>query len=149
MELIVMPSAERDREKSCGTVLYTRIKGKVHYLLLRATSGGDYGFPKGHIEQGETEEECALRETWEEVSISAKLLDGFRYEISYPISGGRIKTVTYFLASYEGQTPCHNAGFEHFRYYLVPYDKAIRMLTYENAREVLRAADAHLNNLIK
>ncbi len=142
-----MSDAERGREKSCGTVLYTMIRGRAHYLLLRSVSGGDYGFPKGHIEQGETEEECALRETWEEASVSAKLMDDFRYEISYPISGGRLKTVVYFLASYEGQTPCHNAGFEHFRYYLVPYAEAIRMLTYENARDVLRAADAHLKTL--
>ncbi len=142
-----MVITEKRKEYSCGTVLYTLIEGKVHYLLIRPIGGGDCGFPKGHIEEGETEEQCALRETWEETSVEATLLQGFRKEISYPIGSTKVKTVVYFLASFDGQTARRNAGFEHFRYYLVPFENAMRMLTYDNAKNVLKEADAYLQNL--
>ena len=41
------------KEKSCGTVLYTVKDNVIHYLLIKATD--TYcGFPKGHVEAGET-----------------------------------------------------------------------------------------------
>ena len=40
-------------EKSAGAVVYTVSDGKIKYLLIKSQNG-DVGFPKGHIEQGET-----------------------------------------------------------------------------------------------
>ena len=37
------------REKSCGTVTFTKIDGEIKYLLTR-TDYGVYGFAKGHGE---------------------------------------------------------------------------------------------------
>ena len=48
-------------EKSCGAIIFN--DGKV--LVVKQTSGF-YGFPKGHVEIGETEKETAIRETKEE-----------------------------------------------------------------------------------
>ena len=50
-------------EYSCGAVVFTRIGGEPHYLLIRQNdqSEGCHGFPKGHMEPGETEEQTALR----------------------------------------------------------------------------------------
>ena len=50
------------QEKSCGTVLFTLCDGVPHYLLTRARDGY-CGFPKGHMEGEETEEQTAWRET--------------------------------------------------------------------------------------
>ena len=61
----------------------------------------------------ENEKETALRETWEETSIKATIIDGFRREITYKMGNGKIKSVIYFLASYADQTPMHNGGFEY------------------------------------
>ena len=71
-------------EKSCGAVVFTRINSEIKYLLIRNLTG-IYGFPKGHVKQGETEEETALREIFEEVGLSVKLLPGFRSEDEHPI----------------------------------------------------------------
>ena len=56
-------------EKSCGTIPYTLINGTIHFLLIKAKDGF-CGFPKGHMENNETEIETALRETKEETSLS-------------------------------------------------------------------------------
>ena len=47
--------------KSCGFVVYKEINDKRLYLIIR-TSNGEYGFPKGHVEENETEHETAIRE---------------------------------------------------------------------------------------
>ena len=48
-------------EKSCGAVLFAREDASLRYLIIRHT-GGHCGFPKGHTEAGESEQETALRE---------------------------------------------------------------------------------------
>lgn len=130
-------------EKSCGTVLYTTINNEVHYLLIK--SEDNYcGFPKGHIEKFETEIETALRETWEETSIKATITDGFRQETTYTMGNGKTKSVVYFLASYANQNLTHNKGFEHNDYLQLTFDEAYSMLTFENTKEILKAANDYL-----
>ena len=50
-------------EKSCGAVLFTTEKGIKKFLLVESNY---FGFPKGHVEENETEQETALREIKEE-----------------------------------------------------------------------------------
>ena len=85
-------------EKSCGTIPYTINNGTIHYLLVKAKDDGYCGFPKGHVEADESEEETALRETLEETSVNVQINRDFRYEISYRMDNGNTKTVIYFLA---------------------------------------------------
>ena len=131
-------------EKSCGTIPYTMLDGVIHYLLVRAKDDGYCGFPKGHVEVGESEEETALRETMEETSISVTINRDFRYETSYRMPNGNDKTVVYFLAHFQSQQPKRNGDFEDFEYLLLPYDEAYRELTYDNAKAMLKSADQYL-----
>lgn len=55
-------------EKSCGAVIYVEAEGARKYVIIRSPEGY-YGFPKGHMEPGETEEQTALREIFEEVGL--------------------------------------------------------------------------------
>jgi len=131
-------------EKSCGTVLFTKRDGEVYYLLIKSTnmSGrSSVGFPKGHVEPGESEMETALRETWEETSIRAEIIPGFRRETEYRIHGGRLKRVVYFAASYEGEAPARNGNFELFEYLSLPFAEAHEALTFKNMKRILIAAD--------
>ena len=131
-------------EKSCGTIPYTMINGVIHYLLVRAKDDGYCGFPKGHVEAGEIEEETALRETMEETSISVTINRDFRYETSYRMPNGNDKIVVYFLANFQNQQPKRNGEFEDFEYLLLPFDMACRELTFDNAKAMLKAADQYL-----
>lgn len=134
-------------EKSCGTILYTKLNGMVFYLLIQSCNGKNCGFPKGHMEEGENEVETALRETWEETSIRAKIVDGFRREITYAMENGKIKSVVYFLANYEGQVPEHNSGYEHHAYCMLPFDEAYSKLSFDNMRRLLEEADEFLDKI--
>lgn len=91
-------------EKSCGAVVFTRLKGKIQYLLISSLEG-IYGFPKGHVEAGESEEETALREISEEVGINVKLVDVFRSVDEHPLPQKKntIKQVVYFIGEYSDQ----------------------------------------------
>ncbi len=52
-------------EKSCGTIIFNQ----DNLVLLIADLDGNWGFPKGHVKEGESEEETALRETKEETNL--------------------------------------------------------------------------------
>ena len=130
-------------EKSCGTVSYTLINGTVHYLLIHSRDG-NCGFPKGHIEKGESEIDTALRETFEETSVKVDILQGFRREINYTMCNGKEKTAVYFLANYSNQIPVHNLGFEDNDYLVLPFEDAFNSLTFENTRHLLKEANDYL-----
>ena len=57
-------------EYSCGAVLYTWRDGVPQYVLVYDSH---YGFPKGHIEPGESKKQTALREIFEETGIRAAI----------------------------------------------------------------------------
>ena len=110
-------------EKSCGGVVFTRNNDEIRYVIIQHL-GGHWGFPKGHMELGETEENTALREIQEEIGISAKLIDGFRVEEQYPLPNkpGTTKMVVYFLAEYTGQEISHQE--QHYRQHIHQSDHA-------------------------
>lgn len=135
-------------EISCGTVIYTVKNGDVFYLLIK-TKHGICGFPKGHMERGETEKETALRETLEETSVRARIIGDFRHQIEYPLSNGNVKRVIYFLADYVDQLPHHREGFEHLDYLTLPYEEALTALTFENTKNILTKADEYIRENIK
>jgi 8-oxo-dGTP pyrophosphatase MutT (NUDIX family) len=89
--------------KSCG-FLILRGQPVREFLLMRHADRWD--LPKGHVDAGETEMQCALRELREETGILATdidILDGFRFETRYQVrakKSGQLydKTLVVFLA---------------------------------------------------
>ena len=69
-------------------------------VLMIRDRYGRWTFPKGHIEQGETPREAAVREVLEETGVRAN--PGVRLgQVGYALSGGNDKQVTYFFMTYE------------------------------------------------
>jgi len=129
------------REKSCGTVLFKVVDGTVNYLIIRSVKSGFCGLPKGHVENGESEQQTAYRETWEETSIRPEFINGFREEIEYRLKNGNDKTVVFFLSDYCGQTPAHNDGFENLEYIDMTFDQAYAALSLNKMKTILKLAD--------
>ena len=72
-------------EKSCGIVLFHSDEFLIiqHSVKPNVTEG-HWDFPKGHVEENETEFETAVRELKEETGITDFLLiDNFKHRISY------------------------------------------------------------------
>ena len=132
-------------EKSCGGVVFTRESGEVRYVIIRHRTG-HCGFPKGHMEPGETEAQTALREIREEVGLSCTLLEGFRQQDQYPLPGkpDTMKQVVYFLAEFENQD-LRMQPEEIAETYLLTCEEALNMLPFPEARRILTAADAFLH----
>lgn len=82
------------KEKSCGTII---IDSNKRVLLVKQKLGW-VGFPKGHMEQGETEIETARRETKEETNLDVIVDEKKRYTISYITATQIDKEVVYFRA---------------------------------------------------
>lgn len=135
-----------ETEKSSGAVVFQEAQERK-YLLLNYGKGY-WGFAKGIIEEGESEENAAKRELEEETSISdASFINGFREEIKYSFyrKGELIhKIVVYFLTQvYNSRVILSN---EHIGYIWLPYDKAVKNLTFKNTKELLKKAEEFLKN---
>lgn len=130
-------------EKSCGAIVYRkREDGIIEYLVLYQHRSGTWSLPKGHIAAGETEQETALREVWEETGLHVTLQDGFRREMSYTVSAKALKNVVFFLAQAEGEL---SLGENEISDYIWA-DKAtaIRRLGGRNMGKVVEAAEAFI-----
>ena len=127
-------------EVSCGAVVFTRTDEGLRYVITQSTAGW-YGFPKGHMENGETEQQTALREIREEVGLDVRLLDGFRIVKEHPLpqKPGVMKRVIYFAAEYADQ-PIRPQPEEVAQAKLMSFDEAMSVFQFENSRDVLRAA---------
>ena len=141
-------------EKSAGGVVF-REDTKRQFLLLHYQRINDqknehtyWDFPKGHVEEGETEVHTVLREVEEETGIKdAKIVEGFREKIRYffNIKGVLInKEVVFFLCRTE--TKDINISEEHIGFEWMPFEEAKEKLAFKNSREILIKANEFLSH---
>jgi 8-oxo-dGTP pyrophosphatase MutT (NUDIX family) len=131
------------KEKSCGALVFRKEQGRLDMLVLKHRLGGHWSFPKGHVEDGETEPQTALREVKEETGLSVLLLEGFRYQVSYSPRSGVDKDVVYFLGyAGDSRTTCQEEEVSEIRW--IDIAKCHEYLTYQNDRELLKCARQYL-----
>ncbi len=151
------------REISAGGIVLRRMRGVWHVAVIepntinadkvtrRATArpgGTVYALPKGGVDEGETPEQAAKREVWEETGLQAELvtkLTDIRYFYVRSWGGGEkvFKIVSFYLFSYaSGRLGdiSQEMRVEVRRALWVPLDKAPKILTYKGEREVAELA---------
>jgi len=140
-----------EKEVSAGGIVFRRDPAGVLRFLLIKDSYDNWGFPKGHLEEGESPAAAALRETEEETGLGDLLLHGpiriidwhFRFR-------GRFihKYCHFFLfESPDGEAvPQEDEGITACSWWTL--EEALRELSYENARGVLRRAGDMARTLI-
>jgi len=126
---------EEREERSAGIIPYYNNNGEIQYLLLK--NKNIWGFPKGHVEKGESEIKAAKRETSEEtglhnIEVHSNWKATTNYIIKWDFENNRKfekpkqKEVTYFL----GKTNSKKVKLSH------EHD-AYKWLTYENAMNTI------------
>lgn len=123
-------------EKSCGAIVARQTETGREILLIRHVNGGHWAFPKGHVEQDETEEQTALREIMEETGLTVTLDTGFRTVVTYSPKPGVMKDVVYFAAEASGGTvQMQIEEVSDMRW--VDINNTDAFVTYENDRNII------------
>lgn len=141
-----MKRVHAKEETSAGGVVYRVADGSPLYLLIR-DSYRNWGFPKGHVEQGELPDGAALREVSEETGLSDLAMRGLIETIDwhFRFRGKLIHKICHFylMETAESSTsPQRTEGITACRW--LPFGAAEELISYANAREVLRKARALL-----
>jgi 8-oxo-dGTP pyrophosphatase MutT (NUDIX family) len=124
-------SADAEIQAAGGVVVDER-DGTV--LVVHRPRYGDWSLPKGHLDPGETFEQAALREVFEETGVRCQLreeLEPARYEV-----GGRPKIVRWWRMSPTEETDDHDDEVDEVMW-VAPED-AIALLDYEHDRALVR-----------
>lgn len=131
-------------EKSCGAIIFYRNRRNTKVLLVKNNNGRYWSFPKGHIEQGENEEETAIREIKEETGLDVTIVKNFR-EISEYCPFGKIrKRVVFFLA----QAFTDNVKIQEEEidsYIWVDLQQARKLCTYDNDLRIIEKAETAIH----
>ena len=141
---------KRVKERSAGAVVFMGTPSGPEYLLLRY-GGGNWGFPKGHVEAGESDVQAAQREVEEETGIpvaAQRLLPGFEDDTDYRFRRGHVlveKDVRFFLI--ESQTRDVKISHEHSGFAWLPYGPALERVSFEGPRRILQAAHSFVLSL--
>lgn len=130
------------QEVSAGGVVFRVDAGRPLFLLIR-DSYANWGFPKGHLEQGEAPERAAIREVVEETGLASVESRGPIETIDwyFRFRGRLIHKVCHFylMESEDDRTnPQQAEGITACLW--VTYDDATGMISYANARQVLKRA---------
>jgi 8-oxo-dGTP pyrophosphatase MutT (NUDIX family) len=121
--------------EQAGAIVVRPGKAEPRILLVTARRNpGNWIFPKGHVEAGESPKDAALREAREEAGVEGKVISpagsmSFEY-------GDNSYRVNYFVLM-TGDLGKEREG-RRFRW--CRYKQALRRLTFEETRDMLREA---------
>jgi 8-oxo-dGTP pyrophosphatase MutT (NUDIX family) len=121
--------------EQAGAIVVRPGKAEPRILLVTARRNpGNWIFPKGHVEAGESPKDAALREAREEAGVEGKVISpagsmSFEY-------GDNSYRVNYFVLM-TGDLGKEREG-RRFRW--CRYKQALRRLTFEETRDLLREA---------
>ena len=138
-------------EISAGSVLYNLDNDfNIIYLILNY-SYGHWDFPKGNVENKESEMDTIKREIMEETGITdIKFIDGFRQQISYKYKKNSKlinKSVIYYIV--ETRSKKVELSFEHVDFKWLNFIDALNRLSFDNSKKILRNANEFLSLNIK
>ena len=133
-ELVIPEDAPDDLIRAAGGVPVRFVAGgRVEVACVYREARGDWTFPKGKLAEGETFEQCAVREVWEETGHYCEV-NRFIGTTSYVHRKGRPKIVAYYLMNVIGGEFQPNEEVDEMRW--VPLEHARDRLTWDRDQEL-------------
>jgi len=141
------------RQKSAGFIIYRRHPQEGLQYLVLYHRGNYWNFPKGKIEQGESELEGALRELAEETGLkNVKVIDGFRQQTQFFFKENKDgkselikKDYVLYLAEVPPGVEPHLSHEHHNGYGWFDLKTAQKFLRFKSLKEILAEADSIIN----
>ncbi|MBC8147018.1 MAG: NUDIX domain-containing protein [Bacteroidetes bacterium] len=138
-----------NEERSAGIIPYYENNGKIEYLLLK--NKNIWGFPKGHVEKGESEIKAAKRETSEETGLSnievhtnwkatTNYIVKWDFENNRKFETPKQKEVTYFLGKANSKKV--RLSHEHDAYKWLTYENALNTISFN--KKLIKKANEHI-----
>jgi 8-oxo-dGTP pyrophosphatase MutT (NUDIX family) len=126
------------QEHSCGVVPLKKEGSNIYVLLIVHKGGKHWGFPKGHKDPGESDQQTAERELREETGlVISRFLSKKPYIETYTFYKFHQKIhkkVSYFPAFVEGDLVLQLDEIIDSRWILI--DQAEQHLTFKEAKEI-------------
>ena len=126
-------------EKSCGVIPFYFDDNELRVVLIKQNNGV-IGFPKGHVEALESEEETALRECKEETNLSASIIEGFKEEISYYMPEYDVNKVVVFFVGLINDLSFSKQECEISDIYVLNAKEALKAISFEDTKKLLKKA---------
>lgn len=111
------------QRRSCGFLILRNHNGRKQFLLMEHADRWD--LPKGHVDPGETDIQCALRELLEETGIEVEDIEidpDFHFSNLYWIHKGKneiLKELVIFMGTLEKDVPIEvteHIGYQWFNW---------------------------------
>ena len=130
--------------RASGGVVWRRAAGGgPELVVVHRPRYDDWSLPKGKLDPGETWEEAALREVWEEVGLRCRLGEELP-PVCYRDQKGRTKAVRYWLMEPEEGTAPFTPNDEVDEMRWLDVAAAAALLSYRHDAELVRLAVARL-----
>jgi 8-oxo-dGTP diphosphatase len=121
--------------RAAGGLVRRPAAGGTEVLLVHRPAYDDWTFPKGKADEGESDEDCALREVWEETGLHCALEEDAG-TTDYIDAKGRPKQVRWWVMSQlEDKGFAANDEVDELRW--IGLDDAAQLLTYGRDAELL------------
>jgi 8-oxo-dGTP pyrophosphatase MutT (NUDIX family) len=146
-----MSKRRAELEVSAGGIVFRRVPGQAAKYLLIRDSYHNWGFPKGHLEGDESPAAAAKRETAEETGLDHLVLQGPIRVIDwhFRFRGRHIhKYCHFFLFESPDGEPCPQVDEGITACQWRPLGEALDILSYDNARGVLKRAGEMVRTLV-
>ncbi len=134
-----------ERAVSAGGVVLREGAAGAEVVICGRDADDVWGLPKGTLDEGESLEEAAVREVSEETGLKVEIVKKIGV-VEYWFSADGVRyhkwVYHYLMRSTGGRTADHDA--EHDRVEWMPVDKAIRRLTFDNDKNMVRQAMSKL-----
>ena len=141
---------------AAGIILFRKLgeHNPIEYLLLQTSYGENHWTPpKGHLDEGESELETAIRETKEEsnliIDLDYKLIDlNHRIELRYPVNG-RPKIVYYWIGQLIDNTKSKvKLSDEHIDFKWLDLTKAIEIVKFPCMQTALSDSEKFISEFL-